>query len=103
MSQIDQDKIKDLLYGIVSDIFDCLPDNQYVQTEKKSAFDRITNANLLTDQAPCATVKKEMTKGQLGQWLDQDSDVVLSIEHVDGEYPVNMTRTPTEPDNVGYQ
>lgn len=78
MSQVDQDKVKDLLYGIVSDIFDCLPDNQYVQTEKKSAFDRIANANLLTDQAPCATVKK-MTEDQKREWVKP------------------------EPDNVGYQ
>lgn len=102
MSQIDQEKVKDLLYGIVSDIFDCLPDNQYVQTEKKSAFDRIANANLLTDQAPCATVKK-MTEDQRRHWVEKDADRILSIEHVDGEYPVKMTRTPTEPDNVGYQ
>lgn len=60
MSNIDEAKVKDLLRGIVGDIFDCLPDNQYVQTEKKSAMERIERANLLTTPAPCATVKKQM-------------------------------------------
>lgn len=73
MSNIDQDKVKDLLYGIVSDIFDCLPANEYTKTERKSAFDRIAKANLLTDQPACATVKKStMTPEQAREWLKGD-------------------------------
>lgn len=73
MTQIDQDKVKDLLYGIVSDIFDCLPANEYTKSERKSAFDRIAQANLLTDQPACATVKKQtMTPEQVREWLTDD-------------------------------
>jgi hypothetical protein len=46
---VDDTKVKELLRGIVKDIFDCLPDNAYTQAEKDSIEHRIATADLLED------------------------------------------------------
>lgn len=49
MYNLDETKVKDLLRGIVKDIFDCLPENEYTKAEKNSIEHRIATADLVAD------------------------------------------------------
>jgi hypothetical protein len=60
MSSIDEQKLKLLLRQVVRDIFSCMEPNQYRASVEESIYERIERANLLTDQAPCATVKAQI-------------------------------------------
>lgn len=60
MTNLDERKVKLLLHQVVHDIFSCMEPNQYRDSVEKSIYEHIENANLLTDMAPCATVKKQI-------------------------------------------
>lgn len=58
MTNLDERKVKDLLHEIVHDIQN-IGWHTFSPTED-DIHRKIEEANLLTDQAPCATVKKQI-------------------------------------------
>ena len=62
MSNVDEAKVKRLLHQIVDDLLTCFEPNAYNQDVKATLHKRIDLANLLTDQAPCATVKAQIER-----------------------------------------
>ncbi len=61
---VDEAKVKRLLKVIVDDIFTCFEPNAYNQDVRSTIQKRIDLANLLQDQAPCATVKKQIEEAK---------------------------------------
>jgi hypothetical protein len=62
MSNLDEQKVKLLLRQVVHDIFSCMEPNHYRDGVEKAIYEHIEKADLLTTQAPCATVKKEIER-----------------------------------------
>lgn len=58
MSNVDEQKVKDLLHCLVQDMFAMVESNMYRENLAAEMHARIDRTDLLTDQAPCATVKK---------------------------------------------
>jgi hypothetical protein len=73
MSQIDQDKVKDVLHLVVESMYTMMDRNMYRDSVVSELHARIAQANLLTDQAPCATVKKQKQprQGLFGVQVDK--------------------------------
>lgn len=78
MYNLDETKVKDLLRGIVKDIFDCLPENEYTKAEKNSIEHRIATADLteglLTNRSACATVKHQKVQDQLNKKFTESKE-----------------------------
>lgn len=92
MTNLDERKVKDLMHLLVESMYTMMERNMYRDSVVSELHVRIDQANLLTDQAPCATVKKqiEATYG----WKDE---VVLSVTRDPDDapaVPIKVTRTP---------
>lgn len=60
MTNLDEHKVKDLMHHLVEDMYMMFERNQYRDTMVTEMHARIDRTSLLTDMAPCATVKRKL-------------------------------------------